>query len=151
MGLILGIDGKERALGVNVGQSFSAIPTIYVGLLQAAPADMDGMDLATLISSGQGNEFTINANFYTGRKAITFGAITADKDGATCTNNNVVAVEWTNTTGSDIDVLAFFITDVSSGGSGKVLWVGTPDAGTATIVDTKKASISPGDLIIKVD
>ncbi len=151
MGLLLGIDGKERALGVSLGQSYSAITTLYIGLLQAAPVNMDGMDLATLISAGQGNEFTVNANFYTGRKAITFGTITADQDGAACNNNNAVAVEWTNISGVDIDVQAFFITDASSGGSGKVLWVGTPDAGTATIVNTKKASINSGDLLLKVD
>ena len=151
MGLVLGKDGKTRSVEINTGSAVSQISTLYVGLLQSAPANMDGMDLATLISSGQGNEFTIGASFYTGRKSITVGSISADKNGAICYNNNGSPVEWTNTTGSDVNVLAFFITDVASGGSGKVLWVGTPDAGTATIGNTYKASISANDLMLKVD
>ncbi len=151
MGLLLGLDGKKRALEINVGVAVSQASPLYVGLLQSAPSNMDGMDLATLISSGQGNEFTINANFYTGRQVISLGAVTADADGAVCANNNGVPIEWTNTSGSSIDVQAFFITDAASGSAGQVLWVGAPDAGTATIGDTKKASISTGDLLLKVD
>lgn len=150
MGLKLGIDGKTRALEVNAGKSITNITTIYVGLLQAAPANMDGMSLATLISSGQGNEFSVDPSFYTGRQAITIGSTTADADGAYANNSGSV-IEWTNTTGYDVEVAGFFITTVSTGSSGLVLWVGTPDAGTSTIPNTQKASISVGDLLLKVD
>ena len=151
MGLALGLDGKTRAVDINKGSSVTAITTLYVGLLQSAPANMDGMNLATLVGAGQGNEFSINANFYTGRQAITIGATSTDANGAVAYNNNVAAIEWTNTSGSTIDIPAFFITDAASGTSGQVIWVGTPDAGTATIANTAKASIVAADLMIKVD
>lgn len=76
MGLVLGKDGKTRSVEINTGSAVTQISTLYVGLLQSAPANMDGMDLVTLISSGQGNEFTIGASFYTGRKSITVGTVT---------------------------------------------------------------------------
>jgi len=153
MGLLLGIDGKKRAVNINAGVSVSAITTLYVGLLQSAPAGMDGMDLATLVGAGQGNEFTIGATFYAspGRKAITMGTVAADASGAIIYNNNVSPVEWTNTTGSTVNIAGIFITDAASGTSGQVLWVGTPDAGTASIGNTLKASIAANDLILKVD
>lgn len=151
MGLTLGKDGKERALSVNTGSSVSSITTLYVGLLQSAPTGSDGMTLATLVDAGQGNEFSINANFYTGRQAVTLGSITVDANGAVCYNNNGSPIEWTNTSGSTVSVAAFFITDAASGTSGSVLWVGTPDAGTASIATTKKASIAANDLMLKVD
>ncbi len=150
MGLLLGKDGKRRALEINAGIAVAQVATLYVGLLQSAPDDMDGMGLDTLISAGQGSEFTIDGSFYSGRKPIALGAVTVDKDGAVC-HNIGPAIEWTNSTGSEISVAGFFITDVASGSDGQVLWVGTPDAGTATIADTKKAIISPDDLMLKVD
>jgi len=112
---------------------------------------MDGMTLSTLVSGAQGNEFTVSGSFYVGRQAITLGSISTDSAGAICYNNNGSPIEWLNSTGSTILVPAFFITNVSSGTSGSVLWVGTPDAGTATIENTKKASISANDLMLKVD
>lgn len=151
MGIFLGLDGKQRAVDINKGSSVTAITTLYVGLLQSAPANMDGMNLALLVGAGQASEFSINANFYTGRKAITIGSTTTDANGAIAYNNNVSALEWTNTTGSSIFVAAFFITDVASGTSGQVIWVGIPDAGTATIANNAKASISASDLMLKVD
>ncbi len=147
MGLLLGKDGKERAVTVNKGSTVTSITTLYVGLLQSAPAKMT---LATLVGSGQGNEFSIGATFYTGRKAVTMGSVTTDANGAICYNTGS-AIEWTNTTGSTVNVAAFFITDASSGTSGSVLWVGTPDAGTASIATTKKATINANDLMLKVD
>lgn len=152
MGLVLGLDGKKRALEINTGVAVSTITTLYIGLLQNSVADMDGMDLATLISVGQGNEFDGTGGFYgEGRQAITIGTIFADADGAVCHNDNVTPVEWLNATGGDIYIPAFFITDASAGAAGQVLWVGEPDAGTATIGDTKKATISLNDLMLKVD
>lgn len=152
MGLLLGIDGKKRALEINAGVAVSAVTTLYIGLLQSSVADMDGMDLATLVSAGQGNEFDGTGGFYSeGRQAITIGAIFADADGAVCYNDNASPIEWVNTTGGDVYVPAFFITDASAGTAGQVLWVGEPDAGTATIGDTKKATISLNDLMLKVD
>ncbi len=151
MGLTLGLDGKTRALTVNAGGTASTISTLYIGLLQSAPTGMDGMTLSTLVSGAQGNEFTVSGSFYVGRQAITLGSISTDSGGAICYNNNGSPIEWLNSTGSTILVPAFFITNVSSGTSGSVLWVGTPDAGTATIENTKKASISANDLMLKVD
>ncbi len=151
MSITLGLDGKTRALTVNSGATVSNISTLYVGLLQSAPTGMDGMNLALLVSAAQGNEFSVSGNFYVGRQVITVGSITTDENGAICHNNNASPIEWVNTTGGTISVPAFFITDVSSGTAGSVLWVGTPDAGTATIEDTKKASISANDLRLKVD
>jgi len=151
MGIVLGSGGKQRAVEINTGTAVAQVSTLYVGLLQSAPSGMDGMSLSTLISAGQGNEFTINANFYTGRKAVTVGSITTNSNGAVCYNNNSPAIEWTNTTGSTVSVAGFFITDASSGSSGSVLWVGTPDAGTASIVNTQTATINANDLMLKVD
>ena len=151
MGLQLGVDGKKRAVDINKGASVTTVTTLYVGLLQSAPTGMDGMTLATLVGAGQGNEFAINANFYTARLAITIGTVTSDANGAVGYNNNVSPVEWTNTSGSTVNIAGFFITDVASGTSGQVLWVGTPDAGTASIANTLKASISANDLMLKVD
>lgn len=151
MGLMLGLNGKTRALDINKGLSVTPITTLYVGLLQSAPVNMDGMDLATLVHVSNGNEFSINGNFYTARKAITLGITTTNQSGAYAQNNNVSAIEWTNLTGSTINIPAFFITDVVSGTSGNIIWVGTPDAGTATIYNGAKASLTSGDLVIRVD
>ncbi len=152
MGLVLGLDGKIRAMEATTGRPVASISsTLYVGLLNSVPADLDGLDLITLISPSYGDEFSINPNFYTGRKAIQLSSISADKDGAVVENNNPLPIEWENKTGFDIQVSAFFITDVAAGASGNVLWVGTPDAGTATIANNSKATISAGDLILKVD
>lgn len=151
MGLVLGIDGKRRALDINKGSSVTPLSTLYVGLLQEAPANMDAMDLALLVDSDHGAEFTINANFYSGRQAITLGATMADHNGATVTNNNSTPIEWTNSTGSTIEVAALFITDAASGTSGQVVWVGTPDAGTATIANGSDARISLEDIILRID
>lgn len=151
MGLMLGLDGKTRALDINKGLSVSAITTLYVGLLQSAPANIDGMDLATMVHSSNGNEFSIGASFYTSRKSITLGLTTTNQNGAYAQNNNVAAIEWTNSTGSTINIPAFFITDAASGTIGNVIWVGLPDAGTATIYNGAKASITTGDLVIRID
>lgn len=151
MGLSLGIDGKRKAMEASKGAGITAITTLYVGLLQTAPANMDGMDLATLINPVNGNEFSLSPNFYDMRREITIGAVMADHSGATASNNNVAAIEWTNNTGSIINVEALFITDAASGSSGQVMWVGTPDAGTATIAVGAKASIITGDLILRID
>lgn len=152
MGLLLGIDGKKRALNINSATAVTTVSTLYIGLLQSAVANMDGMDLATLVSAGQGNEFDGTGGFYTeGRQIITFGSIFADEQGATRYNNNASPIEWLNSTGSDVFIPAIFITDVASGTAGQVLWVGEPDAGTATIANTKKATISINDLVLKVD
>ena len=151
MSLVMGLDGKERAMKATTGDAVSSISTLYVGLLQSAPAGMDGMTLATLVGAGAGDEFAINANFYSARKAITFGSITVDASGAIRTNNNGSPLDWANTSGSTKTVAAMFITDAASGTSGLVLWVGAPDAGTATILTGRSAKINSGDLILKVD
>ena len=66
MGLVLGKDGKTRSVEIN---TFSCVSNFYslCRVATVCPANMDGI-VATLISSGQGNEFTIGASFYTGRK-----------------------------------------------------------------------------------
>lgn len=151
MGLVLGLDGKRRAMDINKTDAVPQITTLYVGLLQAAPANMDGMDLAMLIHPDHGNEFTIDPDFYTGRQAIQLSLTTTNELGATVFNNNPVAIEWLNSTGSDIDIAGFFLTDVISGDSGQVIWVGTPDAGTATIFDGTSATVSENDLILRID
>ncbi len=151
MAITLGYDGKQRAININKGDSVTAIPTLYVGLLQTEATDMDAMTLSTLIHSSNGNEFSISPNFYTGRKVITMSIATTDATGSYSANNNVAPIEWTNNTGVAIEVEAFFITDVASGGAGQVLWVGVPDAGTATINDSAKAILNAGDLIIRID
>lgn len=151
MGLVLGYDGKQRALQASLGTAPSAIGTIYVGFLQSAPADMDGMTLATLVSAGQGNEFSINANFYTGRKAITFSpSITVNATGAT-TSNSGADITWTNTSGSAIEIKGLFITSAASGTSGQVLWVGTPDIGTGVLNNGETVTISAGIFEVKID
>lgn len=151
MALVMGYDGKERALKATTGDSVASITTLYVGLLQAAPSGMDAMDLATLVGAGAGNEFAINANFYSARKSIPLGSITVDATGAVRSNNNGSPLDWANTSGSTKTVAAIFITDAASGTSGLVLWVGAPDAGTATIANGRSAKITSGDLFLKVD
>ena len=150
MGLLLGRDGKTRAMQAATGTAVGSIATLYIGFLQAAPADMDGMTLTTLVSAGQGNEFTINANFYTGRKSITLGSITTDQAGAVI-HSSGADVTWTNTTGSSVEIRAMFITDQASGTAGNVLWVGTPDVGSAFVANGQTATISANTLELRID
>lgn len=143
MGLILGRDGKQKALEAATSG------TLYVGLLQAVPTDADGMSLATLIGSGAGNEFPINADFYTGRKSVTLGSITVDANGAIRYNTN--ALSWSNTSGSTVTVAGMFLTDAASGSSGDVLWVGAVDVGTASVGNGLSANLTVGGLKLGVD
>lgn len=151
MSVVLGYDGKQRALNINKGDVVAQVTNLYVGLLQSSVADMDGMELSTLIHSSNGDEFPIDADFYTGRQEITLSVAVTDANGSYSENNNVTPIEWTNNTGSTIEIEGFFITDAASGSAGQVLWVGTPDAGTATINDGAKATLQAGDLIVRID
>lgn len=152
MPLELGLDGKARAVDINTGQTVAPTGTLYVGLLQAAPAEMDGMSLATLIAPGNGNEFTIGGSFYDSRKSITFGVATSGNGPATAVTNVTPTKTWTNNGATNVTILGFFITDAaSSTTTGKVLWVGVPDAAPFLIAPTKKVTFTSGDIIVGVD
>lgn len=148
MGMVLGVDGKTRALQASLGLSVSTFTTVYVGLLHTLPANYDGLSMTSLVT----NEFAINSNFYTGRKAVTFGSISTDHTGAVTASTNSPAVSWTNNTGSTVTIAGLFVTNIISGSSGGlVLWVGDPDSGTAQIPNGQQASIGVGDMVLKVD
>lgn len=143
MGMVLGRDGKEKALEA------ASEGTLYVGLLQAYPTGADGLALGTLIGSGSGNEFAIDTDFYTGRKAVTLGSIMVDANGAIRLNTG--SLSWTNTTGSTVVVEGIFITDAASGSTGDVRFVGTPDVGTTAIGNGLSATLSENGLKLGVD
>jgi hypothetical protein len=141
MSLRLGYHGKLNAVTTNISGS------LYVGLLTALPANADGASYATVIA----NEFSISANFYSGRKPIVFTAPVVDHNGAVAYSNSTLQ-EWDNTSGSDIFIFGFFITDsAASGTPGQVLWIGEPDEGSVMIRNGKKASFSGGTITVGVD
>lgn len=146
MGMLLGKDGKTRAIQVNTGTDPAAITTLYIGLLATLPANYDGLSLA-----GAGGIASYECSgWYTGRKVVTFGSVTSDAAGAIASNTGGMT-SWQNLSGSTVSVAAFFITDAASGSTGSVLWVGTPDSGTVTLTDTSIIQYVAGDLTAKVD
>lgn len=148
MGMVLGVDGKTRAVQASLGLPVSTFTTVYVGLLQTMPSNYDGLSFASLAT----NEFPVNSNFYTGRKAVTFGSVSADHTGAVVASADIPAVSWTNNTGSTVTIAGLFVTNIVSGSSGGlVLWVGDPDSGTANIPNGQQASIGVGDMLLRVD
>lgn len=149
MALVLGLDGKELALRAAVGLPVTLPSALYLGLLQFAPASMDGMDLATLISGGGATEFSIDPDFYTARKLMTVNLGTTSSAGATASND--AQIQWTNTTGSTQTIRAMFVTDVASGGVGRVLWVGTPGVGAGVIGNGLTATADPAKLVLGID
>jgi hypothetical protein len=146
MAFSLGKDGRIRALQINTGEVPTSVTTVYVGLLTTMPANAATLNLSTIVA----NEFPINANFYTGRQAITFGTMTNDSSGSRRNNNNSTPLAWTNTTGSTITVGGIFLTDAASTGTGLSLWIGPPDPGTATIFNTNQARVNINDLLLGV-
>lgn len=151
MGSTLGREGKLNAVNCNIGAAVTDYGTLYIGLLQVAPADMDAMTLATLVGVGAGNEHAIAGTFYTARKVISFGTPTVSATGAVALSNVGSAVSWTNVSGSSKTVAAYFITDALTGTSGHVLWVGTPDVGTITVANNGTLQFTDGDLTVRVD
>lgn len=148
MGAVLGVDGKKRALEVNAGVTVPNISTLYIGLINGTlPAGADGMALSVLAPT---YEFGVSSSFYSGRKPFTFGTVTADANGAIASYSGT-KVSWQNLSGATKTVGGYFITDASSGSSGKVLWVGSPDAGTITLIDTGIIEFISGDIAVKVD
>lgn len=146
MGATLGSGGIARAVKINTGEAVSTLSTLYVGLLSTFPADAHKLSLATLSSS----EFAISADFYTARKAVTMGTFSSLSDGTGYKDSAAPTLTWANTSGSTKNVAGFFITDASSGTSGSVLWVGTPDGGTSTITTGNSAQLTAGDLRLGV-
>lgn len=151
MGSKLGRNGKLNAVNCNIGAAVTDYGTLYIGLLQNDPANMDALTLVDLVSGGQGSEHAINANFYTGRKTISFGTPTVSSLGAVSPSNVGSPVSWTNTTGSSVAVGGYFITDAASGTAGDVLWIGTPDAGPMVIANNDTIQFTDGDLTVRVD
>lgn len=150
MGMLLGKDGKTRAVQVNTGTDPAAITTLYIGLLATLPASYDGLALAGAGGIASYECPLTPSGWYTGRKAITFGAVTSDAAGAIASNTGG-ATSWQNLSGNTVSVAAFFITDAASGSTGSVLWVGTPDSGTITLTDTSIIQYVAGNLTAKVD
>lgn len=147
MGLFLGLDGKRRAIQVNTAESPNDITDYYVGLLETLPANYDGLTLSELVT---GNEHAPSSDWYDGgRQEITFDGLTSDASGASSTNDSVVS--WDNDSGDDQSVAGVFVTDVQSGTTGQVLWVGPPDVGTMIIDDGSPAVIDIGDMVLQVD
>ena len=151
MGATLGRNGKLNAVNCNIGAAVTDYGTLYIGLLQVAPSGFDALTLTDLVSAGQGNEHAINANFYTGRKVISFAAPTVSSLGAVSLSNVGSPVTWTNVTGSSQTVAGYFITNAASGTSGDVLWVGTPDAGSLIISNNGTLQFADGDISVRVD
>lgn len=148
MGMTLGLDGKTRAVEASLGRTVATFTTVYVGLLTTYPSNADGLNLASLAA----NEFAVNSNFYTGRKAITFSTVTASHTGAYVESDDNPALTWTNSTGSDVVIGGIFLTNIPSGTSGGLaLWVGTPDSGTATIPNGQNAVIGVDDMLLRID
>lgn len=147
-GLVLGLDGKKRAVKTNTSSNPPEITNFYVGLLQTLPANYDGLSLADLIT---GNEIVPETGWYTeGRQEIFFND-TPVGDYLGAWTPNTTTVTWTNGTVSDKDIAGVFVTNAQTGTSGLVLWVGPPDIGTLLIPSTKPAYINVGSLITKVD
>lgn len=151
MGTKLGRDGKLNAVNCNIGTAVADYTTLYIGLLQADPSSMDALNLADLVSALNGSEFPISANFYPERKVISFGTPSVSSLGAVAFSSVGSIVSWTNTSGSLKSVAGYFITNVSSGTTGAVLWVGTPDAGILTIANNDTLQFDDGDLTVRVD
>lgn len=151
-GVVLGLDGKDRALQASLGiVAPSAITTLYVGLLATLPANHDGLDLATLLG---GNEHTATGSWYTGgRKAVDvateLSAIQGDHDGRYVTVS--IELDWPNTSGADEDIAGVFVTNVQSGTSGLSLWVGPPDIGGQVAADGGSAKIVADGLTLRID
>ena len=154
MGLVLGYDGKMRALQATTSTTaLTPISQLYVGLLTNLPADYDSLTLAQLLDvGGADNEPTPSASWYeNGRKPIAFPLpTTATVDGASVVND-LTAAQWMNNTGSDVFVNGAFITDVQSGTSGLVLWVGPNDLGQNIIGDGSPANIDYNGVTLTID
>lgn len=151
MGLQLGRDGKIRAVQINVGVSVTPIGTLYVGLLSDLPGGYNTFTLLEAVST-VGTEFTPSANWYTGgRQSISIEDPPSYIGGAGAHALNDSAVQWTNTTGSPIDIKGVFITDAQSGTTGQVLWIGPPDVGTMTVADGAPVDIFVGGLLCGID
>ena len=151
MGMVLGLDGKLRAVQINTGAAPSTIAQYYVGLLSTLPADYDGMTLEDLVSL-VGTEFTPSGTWYTGgRVAIDFEDPPGVNGATGCYALNTTSAQWTNTSGASVDIEGVFITDVQSGNSGGVYWVGPPDVGTMTVVDGDPVDIFVGGMQVGVD
>lgn len=151
MGMVLGQDGKLRAVQINVGAAPATVPQFYVGLLSVLPADYDAMTLEDLVSL-VGTEFTPSGTWYTGgRVAIDFEDPPGVNGVDGCFALNTTAAQWTNTSGSPVDIAGVFITNVQSGTAGGVYWVGPPDVGTMTVEDGDPVDIFVGGMQVGVD
>jgi hypothetical protein len=139
--LALGRHGKLNAVNVNIAGS------LYAGLLSSYPANADGATYATVTAA----EFSISGSFYTGRKPIAFTTPVVDHTGAISYSTSTLQ-EWNNTTGGDITVAGFFITDSPAiATAGNILWIGQPDEGSVLIRNGKRASFSGGTITVGVD
>ena len=147
MTVVLGKDGKERAITASIDGSTSSLGTLYLGLLTTLPTGYDGMDASTLLTS---NEASITS-FYipsTGRSSISFGSVTAGSAGASISNDS--SVSWTNNSGASVLVEGVFVTNSATGTSGEILWVGAPNL-VASFQDGEAFTLQVGGMNLKVD
>lgn len=145
MGMILGFDGRNRALAASMGGSASALPSLYLGLLSASPLTHIDKDLGDLLIACP--ELPVSASFYSGRKLITFTNPLSDLDGGSyVSNDNSSPIVWSNTSGSPINVGGLMITTSASGSGGLVLWLGVPEVGAVTVPDGGTATFEAGQI-----
>lgn len=146
MAMILCRDGKERALKASMGESLASLGPLYVGLMSSVPS---GSSEDLILSDMSSYEMTINSNFYTARKEAEFTYSYSSYSAGMLIKDDP-SVEWTNTSGSSITIAGVFITNAASGSSGKLLWIGVPDKGSAVITNGNKALFEEGQLEVRI-